>query len=392
MKDEKNENVESRLLYFAVAHEVKTSLLCMSSMLRDMLHSGEYAPEKIAMCERQMTTLADYLKDTSQLMSEFCMRKTEAVNLQEFAELIGNMYRSVAKERNVAFTVQIEQEAYRYLYFDRIMLIHILNNLVTNAVKYSKENGNIVITLDSEALEEYRAAFRVSVKDNGIGMSESFKKRVFEMYTREGRSTSGGNGMGLAIVKKLAECMNGAVSIDTKLGAGTTIVLDFEVDGADECFEKADTDKKNRHKGGSGKQYDFTGRKILVAEDDELFMDWVAETLEKYAMAVDKTYDGLEVTDLFETSENGEYDAVLMDLSMPEMNGVEAARHIRACNRADARTIPILAFTGMPIEDEEAFLLNYQMQAVVPKVFDEAAFVEIFAELFDRMETKHEKA
>lgn len=379
-------NEEGKMMYSMIMHELKTSLLCMSSVLRDMLNSGDIQSKKIAMCEKEMSNLAEYLTQISsaaQVMTRADLCKTEAVNLQEFADFLRHRYQSVANERRVKLFVQVEQEAYRYLYFDKSRMIHILNNLVLNAVKYSKENGRIIISLSSQELEEYRASLKIVVQDDGIGMSDTFRKRAFEAYTRENRNMSDGNGIGLVIVKKIAEQMNGTIRIDAKPGAGTAVILDFEIDGADECFERVDADKGNERAGGCLAQYDFTGRKILVAEDEELFMNWIVEALEKYGMAVDKTYDGREVTDLFEASAEQEYDAILMDLVMPDMGGLEAACHIRACDRADAQTIPILAFTGMPIENEEAFLAEYKMQAVVPKSFDEASFVRLFAALFD---------
>lgn len=127
-----------------------------------------------------------------------------------------------------------------------------------------------------------------------------------------------------------------------------------------------------------------------MAEDDELFINWIADTLEKHGMSVDKTYDGNEVTDLFIDSREGEYHAILMDLNMAGMGGIEAAHYIRESARNDAETIPILAYTGMPIENEESFLAEHKMQMVVPKVFVEEELVTIFARLFGMTEKNGE--
>lgn len=390
-KEEKNEiNQDNKMMYAIIMHEVKTSLLCMSSVLRGMLETGDYLPEKIAMCEREMARMTESLMqilDASYMLAKEYKSSIAAVNLQEYAVFLEHMYGTLAKEKNKELRVKVESEAYRYLYLDRTMLTHILNNLVTNAVKYSDENGCVEIVLRSVYVEEYRVLLHILVQNTGMGMSKQFQKKAFDLYAREENNRSEGNGIGLSIVKKMIDIMNGTITIDSEQGKGMKTEISMQVDGADEFFENA---AGEQNKCNNPCQCDFKGKKILVSEDDELFINWIADTLEKHGMSVDKTYDGNEVTDLFVDSQEGEYQAILMDLNMTGMGGIEAAHYIRESARNDAETIPILAYTGMPIEDEESFLAKHKMQMVVPKVFVEEEIITIFARLFGMTEDNGE--
>lgn len=356
-----------------IMHEIKTPLICVSSIMRSMLGKKEVDLDKVAMCEAALSELTTYLEDSIRLCDHsynFKNIEIEAVDLSVFREYLYKFFGPLAWEKRLALDIQVHNDAFTYLYISRIAMIHILANLVTNAVKYTEPDGRIELLFDVKELEECRAQVNVTVKDNGRGMQDTDPEKA-------------GNGMGLSVVKLMVEeVMRGMLQIDSRKNQGTSVQICFEADGSDERYEKKKEKKKKEKTDGKIAKNEYRGKKVLIAEDDELFMEWIVEALARYGIDADKTYDGDEVIDLFRDSAPEEYHAVLMDLGLPEKNGREAAYAIRQMERSDAATIPILAFTGMPVGDEQVFLAQCGMQAVVPKTFDEEELIRILSKLW----------
>lgn len=355
-----------------IMHEIKTPLICVGSIMRSMLGEREVDLDKVAMCEAVLSRLITYLEDAIRLCDHSCNFmniELEAVDLSVFREYLYKLFGPLAWEKSLILDIQVHNDAFTYLYMSRIIMIHILANLVTNAVKYTEPDGRIEILFDVKELEECRAEVKVTVRDSGRGMQNTDPEKA-------------GNGMGLSVVKLMVEeAMRGMLQIDSRKNQGTAVQICFEVDGSDEKYEKKK--KEIERKAGSKiPKKKYMGKKVLIAEDDELFMEWIVEALARYGIYADKTYDGDEVIDLFRDSDIEEYQAVLMDLGLPEKNGREAAYAIRQMERSDAATIPILAFTGMPVGDEQVFLAQCNMQAVVSKTFDEEELIRILSKLW----------
>lgn len=363
---------DSNYLQAYIMHEIKTPLICVGSIMRSMLGEGEVDLDKVAVCEAVVGRLTTYLEDSIRLCDQsynFKNIELEAVDLSAFREYLYKFLGPLTWEKRLILDIQVHNDAFTYLYMSRITMIHILANLVTNAVKYTEPDGKIEILFDVKELEECRAQVQVTVRDNGSGMQDTDPEKA-------------GNGMGLSIVKLMVEeVMRGMLQIDSRKSQGTSVQVCFEADGSDEKYEKKKKEKKEKADSKIPKKK-YMGKKILIAEDDELFMEWIVEALAGYGIYADKTYDGDEVIDLFRDSDIEEYHAVLMDLGLPGKSGREAAYAIRQMERSDAATIPILAFTGMPVGDEQVFLAQCGMQAVVPKTFDGEELIRILSKLW----------
>lgn len=363
---------DDKYLQAYIMHEIKTPLICVGSIMRSMLGKQEVDLDKVAMCEAALSELTTYLEDSIRLCDHsdnFKNIETEAVDLSAFREYLYKFFGPLTWEKGLTLDIQVHNDAFIYLYMSRITMIHILANLVTNAVKYAEPDGRIEIVFNVAELEECRAEVKVTVRDSGRGMQET-------------NGEKNGNGIGLSVVRLMVEeVMRGLLQINSWENQGTSVQICFETDGSDEKYEKKKKEIKKKIDSRIP-QKKYAGKKVLIAEDDELFMEWVVEALARYGIYADKTYDGDEVTELFRDSGIEEYHAVLMDLGLPEKNGREAACAIRQMERSDAAAIPILAFTGMPVGDEQSFLAQCNMQAVVPKTFDEEELIRILSKLW----------
>lgn len=393
-KEQMEQQIErNRKVQMGIMHEVKTPMICVSSILREMVGKQEVDFEKLAMCQSTLDRLTNYIETTIRMINEsnhYVNLEVEALDLNIFREYLYKFFGSLVGEKNITLKIEVHNEAFKWLYLPRVTILHVLSNLVTNAVKFTDPGGRIEIIFNVCRLEEYRAGLCLTVADNGSGIQSDKKTDI------------PGNGLGMSCVEIMVEAMRGRMAVTSQKGEGTQVMIDLEVDGSDERYERHESKEEkvnsslasdsrtqgNKQQKLRNMKKKYAGRKVLVAEDDELFIQWVEGALGKYGIYTDKTYDGNEVVDLFKDSLIGEYQAVLMDMGLPERNGREAIRMIRQMEREDAATVPILAFTGMPIEDEETFLKQYDMTGIVPKVFEEEQLICILDMLWENMNEK----
>lgn len=221
----------------------------------------------------------------------------------------------------------------------------IFQNIMSNAIKYNRPGGSVRISCRETECDETWAMFEFVCEDTGIGMSEEFQKHAFEMFSQEhktARTTYNGSGLGLAIVKKTVGFLNGTIDLVSKEGVGTTFTVRLPL--------KIDTEKytiEEKIENGSIK-----GLNILLAEDNELNMEIASFVLDEQGAAVTEAKDGKQALDLFAASVPGTYDIILMDIMMPVMDGLEAARAIRSLERSDAKEIPIIAVSANAFADD----------------------------------------
>ena len=255
-----------------------------------------------------------------------------------------------ADEMNVDIRYQydVNKLKYPHLQGSPLYVKQILLNLLTNGIKYNKENGSVFCNLEEKELSDTQVAWKIFIKDTGIGMSADFLKDIFKPFVQAdpgARSNYNGSGLGMAIVKNLLERMNGTIKIDSKEGVGTTInvMIPFEI--AQEMEPEEMPEK------GNGKN--LNGLHILLAEDNELNREIATFVLKEEGIVVTEATDGQHAFTLFQKKPEYYYDAVLMDIMMPNMNGYEATRAIRNSKRMDAGTIPIIAMTANTFEQDK---------------------------------------
>ena len=242
----------------------------------------------------------------------------------------------------------------------------ILNNLLSNAFKYSKAGAQIFLRVKQLNQQEH-TKYQIVVQDTGIGMSREFVERIFEPYAREtrfGAQKVSGTGLGMPIVKSLVSQMSGQITVDSELGKGSTFTITIPLETVRE------TEKPEQEETEAASQFSLEGRKILLAEDNDFNMEIATEILSMHGVQVTQAWNGAEAVLLFRESLPFSFDAILMDMQMPEMDGCEAARNIRAMNRPDAQVIPIIAVTANAFAEDIAMTTEAGMNAHISKPID----------------------
>lgn len=237
-----------------------------------------------------------------------------------------------------------------YVLADVVRIREVLVNLLGNAVKFTKDGGKITLDISSyPGADEKHIITRYVVRDNGIGMSEEFQKKLFDPFSQEddanARTQYKGTGLGMAITKKYVDMMGGSIAVESKKGVGSTFTVEIPLELQEQVIQSEQKQHLNR---------DLTGIHVLMAEDNDLNAELATIILEDAGMTVTRASDGKEVVDLFKNHPRGTYDLILMDIMMPNMDGHQAAKAIRALGieRSDAVTIPIIALSANAFIDD----------------------------------------
>ena len=248
---------------------------------------------------------------------------------------------------------------------DRLRLSQVLMNILSNAVKYTPAGGTIEFRIvEKPADSDDRARFEFRVKDDGIGMSEEFQKTIFEAFTREKTSTvSGiqGTGLGMAISKSIVDMMGGTIAVSSVEGEGSEFVVDVEFARCDKVEEEPESPVDLEK---------LAGKRVLLAEDNELNQQIALAILEEAGFVVDIAVNGEQAVEQIESAQAGHYDLVLMDVQMPVMDGYEATKRIRALDDAGKASVPIVAMTANAFEEDRQDAFEAGMNDHLAKPYD----------------------
>lgn len=279
---------------------------------------------------------------------------------------VETLARMRAKEAGVEIICKTDsmQLKYPYLLGSPLHVKQILLNLITNAIKYNRQHGTVYCSLEEKAISDGEAALHITICDTGIGMEQDFLQEIFKPYVQADTApqTPGmGAGLGMAIVKSLLERMHGTIRIDSKVNVGTSVYVELPFTIAEMAPAKEATKKQ---------QCLLRGMHILLVEDDELNREIAAFILKDEGACVTEAADGQQAVTLFKEKPSHYFDAILMDILMPKMNGYTATRAIRACGKQDAATIPILAMTANAFDDDRKKSLAAGMNDHLSKPLD----------------------
>ena len=266
-------------------------------------------------------------------------------------------------------TVTVEEEIQTpYIYFDVARITEIILNILSNAAKYTADSGRIDCKLtQSPHPDEGWIYQELSIRDNGIGMSEEFQKYVFDLFAREHSTTTSGipgTGFGMGITKKLVDLMNGTITVQSKVGEGTTITVKIPARIA--TYE----DTQPKHSKEFTEKERLQGKHILLAEDNDLNAEIAITLLEEEGLKVDRANDGVECVKKLEYSAPGYYELILMDIQMPSMNGYQATEKIRKLSDKKKAEIPIIAMTANAFSEDKAKAIASGMNEHVAKPID----------------------
>lgn len=369
--DAMKKTAEAKNLFFAnMSHDMRTPLNAIIGMselagqhLEDPGRTADYL-KKINLSSKHLLGLINDILEMSKFEQGKLNLENKPFRLRESIEQAVDIFKIEAKNGNKQFRVAFDIQNDRVV-GDFFRIQQVLNNLLSNAMKFTPGGGQIslsVTQLDEGSYPKYR----IVVSDTGVGMSEEFLQKIFipfERETRFGARNISGTGLGMPIVHSIVMQMEGQITVESKLGEGSTftVILPLLVDEEEEDQTIATV---------LPQEADLTGCRILVAEDNELNMEISTELLEMLGVEVSQAWNGREAYNLFAQSEEGYFDAVLMDMQMPEMNGCEAARAIRALGRNDARTVPIIAVTANAFAEDIAATEAAGMNAHISKPID----------------------
>lgn len=291
---------------------------------------------------------------------QFNIRECVEESLQAFSFQAENENKELHVEMNMSRTE---------LFGDPFRIGQILNNLLSNAMKFTREGGTVTLKVEQIGSGDF-LKYKFVVADTGIGMSKEFLEQIFEPYAREMRFSAKqatGTGLGMSITKSLVVQMNGEIYVESELGVGSrfTVILPFAAaKNTTECTSvEGETLQTEPEKS-------LEGCHILLAEDNEVNMEIATEILAMNGIEVSQAWNGAEAVKLFEQSASGTFDAILMDMQMPEMDGCEAARRIRASQKPDGKTVPIIAVTANAFAEDIAATTDAGMDAHVSKPID----------------------
>ena len=350
------ENTKSRNMFFsAMSHDMRAPLNGIIGMAElAELHKddknlvSDYI-QKIKSSGKQMLTLINDILEMARLDNGKVEHLQETFDMTAVAREIGDVFGAQAELEQKYFTQELKLEPVN-VNGDLQGLHQILNNVLSNAIKYTPAGGKISFMVRREQDKNNRANFSFIVQDTGCGMSEKFLEKIYTPFERDSRfgvPKVTGTGLGMAIVKSLVERLEGTIHISSKVDEGTCVIISLPFMLAPE--------QPKPHVKDAPKLKDFSGCTVLVADDNDISMEIITELLTMNGLKVVAAANGREAVERFAASQEGSVQLVLMDVQMPELDGCEAARRIRQLPRRDAISVPILALTGnSSSEDVEA--------------------------------------
>lgn len=305
--------------------------------------------KKMEITSKYLLKLINDILDMSKIESGKMEIANKAFSLEELLQNIKNMLEITAEEKNLEFNTSFHiSSEYRYL-GDALRINQILMNLLSNAFKFTR-HGSVSLEASAEKVDDRYDQITVVIADTGVGMSPEYLKNIFTPFLQESTETAetyGGSGLGLSIVKSLLELMGGTISVRSEKEVGTEFVISLPLERTDIQMRELDEDTPCNVD-------TLTGKRVLVAEDNELNAEITMEVLRMKGLEVDWAKTGKEAVERFLSAESGWYSLILMDIHMPEMDGLIAAKTIRASGYPDATTIPICALSANAFEDDAA--------------------------------------
>ncbi len=369
---EEASEAKSRFLS-SMSHDIRTPLnaiIGMTSIAKEHIDDKtrvEDCLQKITVSGRHLLGLINDVLDMAKIESGKMTFNPEDLSLTEAVDSVSTIMRIHAKDRSQRYDIKIHDLISDHVVCDSLRLNQVLLNLLSNAIKYTPDGGTVSFDLGQKASprgDDYVLTF-VTVADTGIGMSPEFLRTIFDAFTREennGTHKAQGTGLGMAITKSIVDAMGGSIEVESELGRGTTfsVILDLKKGSAS-------SGAANRQE---LKMISLDGMNILLAEDNDINAEIATVILEEDGAKVTRCENGLLAVRCFEESEPGKYNAILMDLRMPRMDGLEATKTIRSLSRPDAESIPIIAMTADAFADDVHKCLEAGMNAHVAKPID----------------------
>ena len=365
---------------FNMSHDIRTpmnAILGFAEIGRKNLHNPQKADEcfdKIQISGGKMLSILDNVLELSRIESGKTVVEETAVEAGSVIDACLTMIHPELEKKNLQFSVSREI-IYPYIYMDTTLMTEIILNIISNSIKYTADGGSIACTIrqiDEQKDERFMQEF--IVRDTGIGMSKQFQEHLFEAFTRERNSTTSGiegTGLGMGIVKKLVDMLGGTIQVESEIGKGTAFTIRIP------CRVARFEDTQPRQVAYDGDSSVLAGKRILLAEDNDLNAEIAIALLSEHGLLIDRAENGLQCAEMLEHAPDGYYSLILMDIQMPILDGYETTSKIRKFSNRAKADIPIIAMTANAFAEDRKKALEIGMNDHVAKPIDMSRMIPI---------------
>ena len=370
----KNANEAKTRFLFNMSHDIRTpmnAIVGFSGLLEKNLQNEKKAKEylgKIQSSSNLLLRIINQVLEMARIESGTAVLQLKAEDMDALFHRVNTVFEEDVRKKNLQYQVVLDIR-HHYAVCDETKLQEIMLNIISNAIKYTPEGHSIHVEIHESVSENpSKVRYIFSCEDTGIGMSEEYLPHIYEEFSREHTTTENkvpGTGLGLPIIKSMIELMGGSIQVESRLGIGTkfTVDLSFDIASKEEVYGSQDTIK-------SSAIHTIKGKRILLVEDNELNAEIAKTVLEDVGALITRAENGQQAVELFKEKPAGTFDAILMDLMMPVMDGYTATRKIRSLEHSDAKTIPIIAMTANAFQEDAEKCIAVGMNAHLAKPLD----------------------
>lgn len=358
-----------------MSHEIRTpmnAIIGMSELAQQSVHNTELVIDsisKVSSSAKFLLNLINDILDMSRIESGRTVLSSDIIDFSSFIENINIICEAQAKQKKVNFISKINGEISNSFVGDKTKLQQILINIISNGIKFTPSGGSVVFSITQKEIVNKQGLLEFIIKDDGIGISPKFINHLFEPFTQEhtgSTSLYGGTGLGLAISKNFLSLMGGTIDVESKPGFGTKFIISLKLTVSEESNNTASTNEKD-YAALSTREFDFTGKRVLLVEDHALNIEVAKKLLISRNLDVDVAENGVLAVDIIEKASPNYYDAILMDIRMPVMDGISATKAIRSLETNWTKTVPIIAMTANAFEEDIEKTKNAGMNAHLSK-------------------------
>lgn len=370
-----------------MSHDIRTpmnAIIGFTSLAAEHLDDREIIRdylEKISTSGKHLLSLINDVLDMSRIESGSVKIEKTNVYLPDVLEDLKTIILESVHAKQQKLLIKMQDVVHEDIITDKLRLTQVLLNIISNAVKFTPVGGNIHILVEEKASQKAGyAVYSFCIKDNGIGMSKEFQEHVFDSFARERTVTESGitgTGLGMAITKNIVDLMGGTIHLTSKQGEGSEFIVTLECELADKKVQ----DKQSSCPKAEKKHLDYSGKKVLLVEDNELNREIATEILKSLGMKVDYAADGMEAVEIMSSEAGNQYDMIFMDIQMPKMDGYTATREIRTLKDTKKANVPIIAMTANAFDEDRKKAIKAGMNGHIAKPID----VNVILQNLDRI-------
>lgn len=370
-----------------MSHDIRTpmnAIIGFTSLAAEHLDDREIIRdylEKISTSGKHLLSLINDVLDMSRIESGSVKIEKTNVYLPDVLEDLKTIILESVHAKQQKLLIKMQDVVHEDIITDKLRLTQVLLNIISNAVKFTPVGGTIHILVEEKASQKAGyAVYSFCIKDNGIGMSKEFQEHVFDSFARERTVTESGitgTGLGMAITKNIVDLMGGTIHLTSKQGEGSEFIVTLECELANKTVQNKQSSCPKAEK----KHLDYSGKKVLLVEDNELNREIATEILKSLGMKVDCAADGMEAVEIMSSEAGNQYDLIFMDIQMPKMDGYTATREIRTLNDSKKANIPIIAMTANAFDEDRKKAIKAGMNGHIAKPID----VNVILQNLDRI-------